>query len=319
MRISIAMAVYNGAKYIKEQLESFSQQTRLPDELIVTDDGSIDGTLGIIEKFAYSAPFDVKIYRNDENIGYAKNFCKAMQLCTGDLIFLSDQDDFWFKEKLEQIEDMAANDVRNMVFINDAEITNSELVATGLTKAGQIKSIGLDSSRFITGCCTAIRREFVQVVCPVPDTYTAHDTWLHSLARLLEVRVVVNKSLQYYRRYDGNTSNWLPSSTRKVTKFDQFINAAPVDPRPSCNNRLKQIESLKERIMFGENFRDDGLEILRDKALQLLLLEENAVKKRLEVLCLGRINRIRPSMTMYASGGYKYFSGFKSFIKDILR
>ena len=103
MRISIAMTTYNGSKYLKEQLDSFTKQTHLPDELVVTDDGSSDDTLEILENFAKKASFEVLIFRNNTNLGYAMNFGHAIGLCTGDLIFLSDQDDIWFPEKIETV------------------------------------------------------------------------------------------------------------------------------------------------------------------------------------------------------------------------
>ena len=95
MRISIAMTTYNGSKYLNDQLKSFSQQDQAPDELIVCDDGSSDNTIKILEKFSLNAPFDVKIYQNESNLGFTKNFENALSKCTGDLIFLSDQDDIW--------------------------------------------------------------------------------------------------------------------------------------------------------------------------------------------------------------------------------
>lgn len=101
MRISIAMTTYNGARYLNDQLDSFSVQTKLPDELVVCDDKSSDNTINILDDFKRTAPFDVKIICNEENIGYTKNFQKALSLCSGDLIFLSDQDDVWLSDKVE--------------------------------------------------------------------------------------------------------------------------------------------------------------------------------------------------------------------------
>src|SRR5215217_2190591 len=100
MRISIAMATYNGAGYLQEQLESFLSQTRQPDELIVCDDGSGDATLDILERFRQSVPFAVQIHRNETRLGFTKNFEKALLKCSGDLVFLSDQDDVWFAPKV---------------------------------------------------------------------------------------------------------------------------------------------------------------------------------------------------------------------------
>ena len=101
MKISIAMATFNGAKYIQEQLESLINQIRQPDELVVCDDGSTDNTLVLLDLFSTTAPFPVRIYRNDKNLGYSDNFLKAAKLCEGDWIAFCDQDDVWLPNRLE--------------------------------------------------------------------------------------------------------------------------------------------------------------------------------------------------------------------------
>ncbi len=100
MRISIAMATYNGARFIREQLDSLAAQTLLPCELVVCDDGSSDATLSIVEDFARAAPFPVHVHRNEKRLGYADNFLKAASLCVGDYVAFCDQDDVWLAEKL---------------------------------------------------------------------------------------------------------------------------------------------------------------------------------------------------------------------------
>ena len=83
MKISIAMATYNGAKYIRDQLDTLGRQTLPPVELVVTDDGSTDATLSIVEAFSAVAPFPVRIIRNTNRLGYEENFLKAASLCAG--------------------------------------------------------------------------------------------------------------------------------------------------------------------------------------------------------------------------------------------
>ena len=103
MNTSVALCTYNGAKYIEEQLTSILNQTRPVDEIVVCDDGSTDETLKIVEKIAQNASVRVHIFLNEKNLGYFKNFVKAMSLCKGDLIFLCDQDDVWREDKVEKI------------------------------------------------------------------------------------------------------------------------------------------------------------------------------------------------------------------------
>ena len=103
MKTSVALCTYNGAKYIEEQLTSILNQTRPVDEIVVCDDGSTDETLKIVERIAQNASVPVHIFLNEKNLGYYKNFVKAMSLCKGDIIFLCDQDDVWREDKVEKI------------------------------------------------------------------------------------------------------------------------------------------------------------------------------------------------------------------------
>ena len=107
--ISIAMATYNGDRYIGEQLDSLARQKLLPLELVVTDDGSSDGTLDILKAFSEGAPFPVRIFRNTTRLGYEENFLKAASLCNGDVIAFCDQDDIWMDRKLEVCAPMFAD------------------------------------------------------------------------------------------------------------------------------------------------------------------------------------------------------------------
>ncbi len=100
MSVSVAMATYNGAAYLQDQLDTLAAQTRLPDELVVCDDGSTDETLEILERFAAAAPFEVRVVRNPQRLGYGRNFMQAAHLSRGDLIAWCDQDDTWMPAKI---------------------------------------------------------------------------------------------------------------------------------------------------------------------------------------------------------------------------
>lgn len=100
--VSVAMATYNGAKFIRDQLESIAHQTLPTAELVISDDGSTDETVRIAEEFAGDAPFPVHIHRNARKLGYGRNFRHAASHCRGDLIAFSDQDDWWCPDRLER-------------------------------------------------------------------------------------------------------------------------------------------------------------------------------------------------------------------------
>src|ERR1700710_1796077 len=100
-QISIAMATYNGERYLPEMLDSLAAQTRLPDELVVRDDGSSDHTLEVVHYFAERAGFPVRVLPAGERLGYAQNFVTVSRACTGDVLFFADQDDGLRPGKLE--------------------------------------------------------------------------------------------------------------------------------------------------------------------------------------------------------------------------
>jgi glycosyltransferase involved in cell wall biosynthesis len=321
MKISIAMATYCGAKYIQEQVDSFVRQTRLPDELVVCDDGSNDETLDILERFEAETAFEVRIYRNPENLGYAKNFEKAISLCSGDIIFLSDQDDIWFPEKLERVAREFHASPNTMVIINDTRIIEEDLQDTGLTKLKQVRALGLPDTSFITGCCSAFRKILVPLIVPIPSDRFVHDTWLHAIANRLDVRLVIPEALQSYRRHERNASQWLGSSTNKLGPLDLVRAYNMESPRLSCEKRLLRLEALAARMeQVGPGMLEPiGLGKRVHGALQSIEFERDATVARLRVLRMPRLLRWLPALLLYFRGQYRPFSGWKSLARDILR
>ncbi|GEN73208.1 MULTISPECIES: glycosyltransferase [Chryseobacterium] len=103
MTSSVALCTYNGEAYIAEQLDSILNQALSVSEIIICDDGSTDNTLPILSGYAEQYPEIIKVYQNMENLGYVRNFEKAMSLCSGDIVLLCDQDDRWYDNKTEVI------------------------------------------------------------------------------------------------------------------------------------------------------------------------------------------------------------------------
>lgn len=138
LTISIAMCTYNGERFIQEQLDSFLKQSRLPDELVVCDDGSQDMTISILEDFCRRAPFPVRIFINSANLGYSRNFEKAMSICRGDIIAFSDQDDVWKPQKLARFEHFFKERPKvGCVFCN-ASLVDEELKPLGRSVLGSL-------------------------------------------------------------------------------------------------------------------------------------------------------------------------------------
>jgi len=216
MDISVAMCTYNGARYVREQLESIAQQSRLPDELIVCDDGSTDLTTEIVQRFTATAGFPVRLCVNDQNLGSTRNFEQAISLCSGELIALSDQDDVWKPEKLELLEaEFAKRPDVGLVFA-DAEIVDKELQsvdhqmwnAVGFRKKEkeQIKKgRALDvllPGWSVTGATIAFRSKFRDLILPIPTGLPMiHDGWIALMVAAVSEIAYVDKPLIFYRQH----------------------------------------------------------------------------------------------------------------------
>src|SRR4029079_2609300 len=125
--ISIAMCTYNGAEFLPAQLESIITQSRPPDEIVICDDCSTDDTQALLKKFAVESSVPVTIHINDQNLGSVKNFERAITLCTGDVIALSDQDDVWRSDKLALFESVLNNSPTAGIVFSDAAIVDENL------------------------------------------------------------------------------------------------------------------------------------------------------------------------------------------------
>jgi len=124
--LSVAMCTHNGSRYLETQLQSIASQTLLPVELVVCDDNSTDRTYFLLQEFKRRAPFLVRIYSNGEALGPAKNFEKAIRLCEGEVIVLSDQDDMWRPDKLEKLHRVFEQNTQIIYAFSDAEMVDEE-------------------------------------------------------------------------------------------------------------------------------------------------------------------------------------------------
>ena len=143
LTISISMCTYNGARFLPEQLDCLANQSRQPDEVVICDDCSSDNTVEILNAWAESVPFSVKVVQNEKNLGYAQNFAKAISLCSSDVIFLSDQDDIWMPDKLEKMTSVFDNRPEaGVVFCDglcvDSKGNSLDLLASDIASPGMI-------------------------------------------------------------------------------------------------------------------------------------------------------------------------------------
>ncbi len=322
MKISIAMATYNGAQYLKAQLPSFVDQTRQPDELIITDDCSTDETEIIVREFEKTAPFKVDFHRNEKNLGYCGNFNAALIKTTGDLVFLSDQDDVWFPDKIEYMLGAADRNPEALVLMNDAALTDGDLNEVGLTKVGQIRSGGISMNSFVMGCCCAVRRELLDLCVPMPSGFTSHDNWLVWFADGLNAKVIENRVLQYYRRHESNESQFIANRTTKVTRFQAFMhtieNLFQQDAATQVQAQLGQLRIFADGVhesgsKASEAHRDQLVE-LENRFRQRIETAENRVAVRQKWL----LPRIVAAGGLLFRGGYRNSRGLKSVFRDIV-
>lgn len=322
MRVSIALASYNGSAYLQDQLDSFLKQYQMPDELIVTDDCSSDTTEAIVRAFAERAPFQVEFHRNERNLGYSGNFNQALMKTTGDLVFLSDQDDVWFPEKIAHMVDVAERHPDALVVMNDAALTDGQLNDVGLTKLGQIRSAGLGMESFVMGCCCGVKRELLDMCLPIPDRYKSHDNWIVGLADGLHAKVVVDKPLQYYRRHGSNESQFIANRTKRVTKLDTLMHsvrsAFDKDAGPLATQRLEQqrifADGVNAILMRAPERYRSALLGLEDRCRDQI----STIDKRMRLRRKPFLRRTVAACRLFVRGKYRQTSGIKGFLRDVL-
>ena len=240
--ISVAMATYNGAKYLMEQLQSIALQSRQPTELVVSDDASSDATPQVLAEFSRSAPFPVVVHSHSSNVGYARNFERALRSCVGDIVLFADQDDVWLPRKIERVAaTMDANPGAHLV-IHDRLFVDANLQDRGVTSLSLLRSRRLPVRMYVAGSATAVSRPLANLAVPLPELSTGavgHDEWVHHLARTLNVAVLVQEPLMLYRRHGENYSrsahepfrSALRSWFAEFRRFASSLNAARTGSR----------------------------------------------------------------------------------------
>lgn len=208
--VSIALCTYNGEAYLREQLDSIVNQSYSPIELIAVDDCSTDNTLDILKEYAAKYPF-IKIFVNPENLGYIRNFEKALQLCSGDFIALSDQDDIWDLKKIEK----QVNTIGNSLLVyHDSEFVDQNGNSLN-RKMSDIMNLyrGDQPEVFlffncISGHAVLMKKELRDELLPFTNAYF-HDWWMGYVATNLGSIDFINETLVKYRQHQKADTNIL--------------------------------------------------------------------------------------------------------------
>ncbi len=311
--ISVALCTYNGEKYLLQQLESILRQSVAVDEIVVCDDGSSDGTLPLLRRFAETAPFDVRIFENETNLGSTKNFEKCLLLCRGDLLFCCDQDDLWHSDKVaKQSAYLREHPDIDAVF-SDAVTIDDDSQPTGTTIWQEIEFTPQHQKRWqsggaheilfggfvVTGATLALRRSCLTRLTPFPTHVPKliHDAWI-ALALSVEDKIdFIAEPLISYRLHSsqqvGFGAQAEPVRMRDRLRRDRNEKLEPI--RDKAENAKKMWDLLRKT----SNVPEEKLIKLHQRYRHF---------RRRAALADSRLLRVVPVLTEVTAGRYKFSS-----------
>jgi glycosyltransferase involved in cell wall biosynthesis len=319
-KISVAMCTYNGGAYLNEQLESIQAQSRLPDELVICDDNSSDTTSELLQTFVARAAFPVHVHLNARNLGSTKNFEKALGLCNGDIIALSDQDDVWQAEKLERIEKtFLAAPQASLVFTN-AEIVDERLrplgrqlfSSVGLTPRQQNKVRQgrafevLLAQNFVTGATLAFHSHWRRLILPIPTEFPLiHDAWLALVIAAVADLVFIDEPLIQYRQHPRQQMGARQQGVLESVTMTQKTSSS------AYLNDAEQFGRVYNRLLANR-------ELCRERMLSLLAAKIDHLHARARMPA-HRLRRIPVVLGEMLGRRYaRYSRGLYSAAKDML-
>ena len=273
MTISVAMCTFNGARFLRAQLNSIATQHRPPDELVICDDGSSDGSVEIIREFAAGVSFPVRVVINEKTLGSTRNFEKAIRLCEGDLIALCDQDDVWLPHKLSCLSQALEQDSSVGGVFSDAELIDSDSKPVG-KRLWQVHKFDFNKPEHfdrtfameillkhdvVTGATLMIRGSARDLLSPISPLWV-HDGWMAWMLTLYSRLAFVKEPLIQYRIHGDQQLgvgrlNWRERWQRSLG-----------EDRDKLRIIEHQFEALRERWTSrpGQDF-EHTLKIIDDK------------------------------------------------------
>lgn len=310
------MAVYNGGRFLTEQLGSVARQERQPDELVVSDDASTDRTVEIVHEFAKRAPFPVRLLINDHNVGCTKNYERAIRECSGDVIFLCDCDDVWYPNKIALTEETLDSHPEAGLAICDADLVDEQSRPVGQQLwpwrgfkffeeiAGLVEGTTFDRSIPCYGPCIAFRSRFKPLILPLPDgpvfRVAGQDTfitWCIVGAGAGGI-ALINTPLLGYRQHSEQMTKQIQQS--HLPRW----NARAQRPLRFLVPLIERLESdVARAVCVNRRMRDAALQHWRSRCF----------------LPSSKVRRIPIVAKEYLSGRYDEFSdGLRTAVKDLL-
>jgi glycosyltransferase involved in cell wall biosynthesis len=267
-KVSIAMTSYNGAKFIEEQLDSLRLQTRTPDEVIIIDDGSNDGTCEIIDNYIKKWGLVGWYFNvNDKNVGWLANFHNVIRKTTGDIVFFCDQDDVWDSDKILKMTGCFESNLSitvlacrlSLIDANGKKIADNP-ISLPFTSNESCSLIPNNVTRkflysISPGCTMAVKRQMLDIlsVCDTSQKIP-HDSLYWKIGSILNNAYILDKALVNYRIHHNNASN--PSNTVRNNVKTISIREQEIDKsRENMQNVLEVYRNLpvsyqNEKIIY---------------------------------------------------------------------
>lgn len=271
MKISVAMATYNGAAFIREQLASILEQSQRVDEVIICDDQSSDDTVTVVKQFIEEHELNNcwSIEKNEKNLGYASNFMKALRGTTGDIVFFCDQDDIWLPDRVERMTKILCENPQVMMIGSEFEPFSQSEQSTkvpawelnSFQADGSLEKVEFNSHTVFIGCqgCTmAMKRSFLEQIDQYWYTGWAHDEYVWKLALSMDGLYIYHAATLKRRLHEGNVTMHTDHRISKRLRYlDElllsheatlrFIEEHGADEK-KCKLMKKQIKGTKLRI-----------------------------------------------------------------------
>jgi glycosyltransferase involved in cell wall biosynthesis len=318
MKLSVAICTFNGAKFLEQQLASIDRQSVPVDEVVLVDDGSVDSTLSIAAKFSEAGRTPLKIFQNSTRLGSTLNFERSITLCSGDLIFLADQDDVWAANKVEQMRAAFLDDADLLLAHSDARMVDEQGSSLGYTlfealgctheeiaaAHRQNAFTALLKRNTVTGATVAFRQRLMDWARPFP-AHSVHDEWLAWIASALGRTALVPGALIDYRQHGGNQ---IGAQRRSIGEKLRYAIATPAS---FYDLQRQRAESLTARLRQISNGVSE--DFLRSAEMKLA---HETVRRFLPGPRLLRLPTIAQELL---SGRYwRYSIGLKSALRDLL-
>jgi len=294
-KISVALCTYNGEKYLRKQMDSILSQSLQVDEIVVCDDCSTDETQNILADYQHQFPDIITIHFNEKNLRSVKNFEKAVSLCSGDFIFLSDQDDIWNSNKVEisvgylqknpQTEVLCSNG-----FIIDEHSQKQEVYTVwDVPKFLQETKHPIDYFKifstignFATGAAMVMRKEFVKTVLPFPTVPGLHhDEWIAMASSADGKFDFINEKLLSYRIHSEQQVGGICHPKNPISK-EKLISRFDYDKTPESFRDFKiKLRTLNDKERKFNSYLENNSDSRIKKLLKNVQKEKNALMEQL--------------------------------------